>query len=1369
MADIALRNYLEEIDRMIDGNQVDEAVAHAKYVLGIYPKNLEAYKLLAKCLLEKNRHMDAADIFQRVLSAVPDDFVSHIGMSIAREDESNLDAAIWHMERAFEVQPSSGPVQEELKRLHGKREGMEPPKVRLTRGALARLYQKGHHYQQAIAELQAAIKEEPDRYDLRVLLAQALWHANRLEEAKEVCNKILEILPFCREANRILVLIWEGSGREAEAKTYRKRLEALDPYEAYSNLQENGSGAGKVPADNVHIPRLDYVPSVHAEVQDTSRPGWMQSVGVKFDQPQTSTEAPDWLSGLNISGAPAEAAPVAESPAPTTTPADDDWINTFTSGAPGAAVEEPAAPAQDALPDWLGASGAAAPEPQAEAPAQEDWLNTLGATPEPQKQSGSGWLREIEERKHREAAAASAPIAEAPAAESTPSWMDQPAAPAEAVPDWLKNMTESQMAQGGTSDFPPAPVPTDDVQSWLSGAATTPAESQPSATGELPDWLKGSAPETPVSSAGEEVPDWLKSMTGSPSEPAPQAAASSTGELPDWLKGSAEPQPASETPAWLKEEATPAPPSQAAAPQPAQPESGGEEIPDFMKQMGWTLRDPSKPLEEPNVFAEEPIAAETPSEEAAPAQLPDWLQSLKPQQEEAKLQASGEAPDWLRSAIEGEAAPVAPTAEAAAPMPTPQETSAMPASEDEALAWLESLAARQGAPSDELVSTPQARKTVSTDWLRQPIAEEAPDKPSTPVEEAVPEWLRPPAEEESKDQAMQVGVPPTTRQPTAANAPASEEDALAWLESLAARQGAPADELVSSAKGSAVETPDWLKGTTTEEPATPVLEEKPEPSLADWLKQDQEEEKPVAPPQDEIPDWLKEPTPAPGDTIVAFLKDKQTSSLPPKPLSLEESARISKIGTPDWATQLSEQEGEVPAPRISTIGSSPEWLSELSGEPSAAEQTTPAQEPSLDDWLKEGREEEQPPATTTPPSTDEGDALAWLESLAARQGAKADELVSSVEARTTETPDWVKKSAAEEKPFTPAKSEPPEEKPAWLRQMEAESDYYEASRTAPTKPPPETPEWLKPLEEEAPPVPADDSLDWLKPPQKETTPATPPSTSATPQGEEDALAWLESLAERQGAKSDELVSNVKDRDLETPEWVKQSAIQEPPAPTPPAGDKSDWLKQMEAESDAYEATLSKPTAKPEEPAEEEIPEWLRALPPSTSPGDSVAAFLKDKPATSALRPLGEVAPQGARATARIETPSRPVTPPFEPVPPIRKTPSTPVKAEPPAPRPARPKRIRKAKVRRADQPAPEVVLGNARAHLTESNFGDAIAEYSELIRSGESLTDVIADLEKATQQNPNAPELMRTLGDAYMKDGQLQRSLDIYRQALKTL
>ncbi|MBI4630137.1 MAG: hypothetical protein HY740_00165 [Chloroflexi bacterium] len=956
--------------------------------------------------------------------------------------------------------------------------------------------------------------------------------------------------------------------------------------------------------------------------------------------------------------------------------------------------------------------------------AAPSWLDQPAATPA--ADATPSWLDQ--------------PVTTSPT-DATPSWIDQPAASAstDEIPDWLKSMPSSQIAPTPTSELAPAPTSApsaDDVQGWLSSAVTAPAEPQPGATNELPDWLKESSPEAQTS---DEVPDWLKSVTSS-----------------------------------LKTETTPT------SPLPATAQPADESIPDFMKDMGWTLRDPSKPLEEPNVFADTP-ATESKPDEAAPAQLPDWLKDLKPQQEEPKLKATGDAPDWLRAALEGEAAPTAPakveqdaillhtptapTAKAA----TPKQEDAVgaPSSEDDALAWLESLAARQGAPAEELVSTPQSRKKVSTDWLREPIAEDAPDKPTdSSPEESVPEWLRLPAEEPK-------APPPIATQPITSSAPSSEDDALAWLESLAARQGAPADELVSSSKGSAVATPDWLKDPTTQQ-LTPPAEEKPEPSLADWLKKDHEEETPAAQPQDEIPDWLKAPSADPGDTIVSFLKDKQTSSLPPTP---KETPHISAIGEPDWARQLSEQDKEVPTPRISAIGTAPDWLKELSEQPEAAQPTAPVQEPSLDDWLKQGREEEKEeksPAPTTPftsaetfTSTEEGDALAWLESLAERQGAKPEELVSGVHTRTTETPAWVKKSAAEEKPFTPAEPEPQEEKPAWLRQMEAESDYYESSLTAPAKPIPETPEWLKPLEQPAAPfLPTTSSLDWLKPPLKETKPTAPISpVSPTPQGEEDALAWLESLAERQGAKPDELVSNVKDRDLETPEWVKQSSI-EPTAPMPPAAeDKPDWLKQMEAESDAYDATL-KPTAKPEQPAEEEVPEWLRALPPTTSPGDSIAAFLKDKPTTSVLQP---VADQEIPA-ARIETPPpQTVMPPFVPEPPTPQPPITPAKAEPPAPRLPKPKRAPKPKARRADQPAPEVVLENARAHLTASNFGDAIEEYAALIKTSESLTDVIADLEKATQENPNTPELMQTLGDAYAKDGQLQRSLDVYRQALKKL
>ncbi len=57
-------------------------------------------------------------------------------------------------------------IQDELRRLYGRRDGVEPPKLRLTRGALVRMYARGDLYRQAIAEAKAALAEDNQRIDI---------------------------------------------------------------------------------------------------------------------------------------------------------------------------------------------------------------------------------------------------------------------------------------------------------------------------------------------------------------------------------------------------------------------------------------------------------------------------------------------------------------------------------------------------------------------------------------------------------------------------------------------------------------------------------------------------------------------------------------------------------------------------------------------------------------------------------------------------------------------------------------------------------------------------------------------------------------------------------------------------------------------------------------------------------------------------------------------------------------------------------------------------------------------------------------------------------------------------------------------------
>ena len=202
MEKVFLRVYNREIEGMIEGGQLDEAIAHCQHILKTFPMHVETYRLLGKTFLEARRYADAADIFQRVLMAVPDDFVSHVGMSIIRDDEGNLDDAIWHMERAFEVQPSNSAIQGELRRLYGRRDGVEPSKIRLSRDALANMYSQGELFNQAIAEIRSVLAEDPVRPDLQVMLMRAYYRSGQKVEAAEIATTLLKKYPYCLDSLR---------------------------------------------------------------------------------------------------------------------------------------------------------------------------------------------------------------------------------------------------------------------------------------------------------------------------------------------------------------------------------------------------------------------------------------------------------------------------------------------------------------------------------------------------------------------------------------------------------------------------------------------------------------------------------------------------------------------------------------------------------------------------------------------------------------------------------------------------------------------------------------------------------------------------------------------------------------------------------------------------------------------------------------------------------------------------------------------------------------------------------------------------------------------------------------------------------------
>ncbi|NTU64286.1 MAG: hypothetical protein HGB05_13015, partial [Chloroflexi bacterium] len=65
MAEAAFRDYLNEIDDLIEHGSLDHAMQHCRHILTQYPKAVEIYRMLGKALLEQEDDRAAQDVFQR--------------------------------------------------------------------------------------------------------------------------------------------------------------------------------------------------------------------------------------------------------------------------------------------------------------------------------------------------------------------------------------------------------------------------------------------------------------------------------------------------------------------------------------------------------------------------------------------------------------------------------------------------------------------------------------------------------------------------------------------------------------------------------------------------------------------------------------------------------------------------------------------------------------------------------------------------------------------------------------------------------------------------------------------------------------------------------------------------------------------------------------------------------------------------------------------------------------------------------------------------------------------------------------------------------------------------------------------------------
>ncbi len=975
MAEITLSKYCDQAKELIRTDSYNQAIAICRHILKHYPRHVRAYRLLGEACLEKGDYVEAANLFKRVLGADMEDMVVYVGLGIIFDEQGALEEAIWQLERAFELSPGNAEIRKELQRLYSERDGTTPPKLRLTPAALGRLYLREELYQRAIDEFRDVLNEDPERADIQVALAQALWWTGQKQEAAAVCEALLEQYPNCLKANLILGEILLNGNREEEGQALLETAQALDPENSVAESLFRDKSP--LPAEAASVPRLDDR-HLEQEVQEltaeTPSPHGRSEPGAgppSYRSPEASEEAmPDWLRRLQ------------------------EEEREFAEG------HMASAPDAQAMPDWL------------QQLAEE---RASGAVEDTEPGDLSPDAEQTGPDEGPEMTLPGKPISLEPTA-SRGEEVERGVPPAEEPPDWL-----SQLKAEGPTEEESAPLPQateGEPPDWLATLHAGPTEDEgaPEPEGEVPSWLLDLRHEAADSEGGTDegiVRDW----GARPADEEPEESLEAKTGAMDEESGPAGDDAEEHPRATEETEISPETMERLRETMPDESDSI-EDIMDWMEKSKALLADEGVPERE----MEQRVEGLTQSREED--EIPTWLRDLRPEtttgeelrpmgdeteahaEERAVPTPEEEIPTWLRDLRPSAAEEGAPAAEEGWEAAAGDETASV---EQETTVWEEEFEAT-------VEETPGP--------LPEP-EEPGEETPAPRMEEDEPSWLR-----RIREEAAEVVAPfpseeaeELPRQPAPPEAAADEVPT--WLRELraeaAVEQAAGPEEQETGAEDSGTpaaqeeEMPSWLRQLRTEvaqQEAVPPVEA-PEPTIG--------EAQPTPSEEDEMPSWLRQLR-AEASTTAPTLPAEE-----PEIPGEEPPPHVVEAELPSWLQELrAEVAGEVPeataeaiephieeeAPTPMEPEEMPSWLQELRAEAEVSEEFTP-------------RRSEAPMEELPVGAPEEAEVPSWLRELR----AQAEEGQTDILRETAE-------AAAEEVPLPPLEAE---ELPSWLRELRAEA------------------------------------------------------------------------------------------------------------------------------------------------------------------------------------------------------------------------------------------------------------------------------------------------------------------------------------------
>ena len=621
------------------------------------------------------------------------------------------------------------------------------------------------------------------------------------------------------------------------------------------------------------------------------------------------------------------------------------------------------------------------------------------------------------------------------------------------------------------------------------------------------------------------------------------------------------------------------------------------------------------------------------------------------------------------------------------------------------IAWIESLARDQGAPSEELTTSADMDIERPTNFIPdgpgyEPYSFETGGKPPIEEEEATPE--------------------PSLDADSVADMDMS--DPSAWLDALAAGvSGGKAESRTADVDDEDEEVAtETISRINAGEDVSPEEVENFFDAMFKQAEQyadrdediDEEEDLPSDAIPAEIPDWLQA-------QMASDTGETEAISDEPEMSPDEANAMLEKMFGTDEVEAVSVDDFEMPADMMLEEVDDEFILEDDGGEfvldaasDFAIDEDLDLSGEDIPDWLTEEIGDDEGVLTDIFASDSD------VEDDAPLTAGEPTGVAASVDAVSMDTDDnWVQAFEAEADPSRQ------QELAAWYAQSTGEDT------PAPALQPTELP-----LERNLPLGQAELVPDWMAGEIDGEVAVASHITNAE-SGELDFFEEDEAFATSTDPftlDEDELV----EQDL--PDWLSDSS---------PASDMPDWLQTDTVET-VDEEDLPEWLNIDADVEVDEIPDWLRETMDEEEETQAITLeAAEEEPEETTEAVFEEAAPELEDAPIPAPAVQQPAIVPVE-------------QPRSPAPVPVAAAQINVA-----------AILENARTKVSSGAVDDSLNDYESVIRANTALDEVVNDLKKLSEDKDQKKNtaVYRVLGDGLMRQGKLQDALETYRKALKLL